>query len=63
MDLGCIEEIKHKIDTGNESFIYMRPRRVPIAMEDKVENMVTELRENGIIRDSNSPWNEPQWFW
>ena len=58
MDLG-LSEIKHQIDTGNASPIALKPRRIPIAVEQEVEVMIQDMLENGIICRSTSPWSFP----
>lgn len=58
MDLGCAD-IRHKIDTGNSRPIALKPRRMPIAVEQDVENMISDMLRHGIIRRSTSPWCFP----
>ena len=58
MDLGKAE-VEHRISTGNSAPIALKYRRVPLGYENKVEAMIQEMLENGLIRESNSPWNFP----
>ena len=58
-DIGLTGMVAHAIDTGNEKPICAPYRRIPLALEEKVDNMIKELEEKGIIRPSVSPWNAP----
>lgn len=58
-DLGECKLLKHKIETGNAKPISMTPRRIPMALEDKVEHMLQDMLKNGVIRESQSPWCAP----
>lgn len=59
MDIGCTPLIHHSIDTGDSPPIAVAPRRIPIALEEKVDKMIEELLKNDIIQPSESPWNAP----
>lgn len=58
-DIGLTTLVSHEIDTGEASPIACQHRRVPIHLEDKVEKMVQDFVDKGIIRPSESPWNAP----
>ena len=58
-DIGLTDVVQHEIDTGLEKPIACPYRRVPMPLEDKVEGMVQDLVNKGIIRPSDSPWNAP----
>ena len=58
-DIGLTGKIAHEIDTRNEKPICTPYRRIPLALEEKVDDMVNELQAKGIIRPSVSPWNAP----
>ena len=58
-DIGLTHLVAHEIDTGGERPIVCQHRRVPIHLEDKVENLIKDLESKGIIRPSESPWNAP----
>jgi hypothetical protein len=58
MDIGC-SNVKHTIDTGDSPPIAWNPRRMPQAVEDKVDDLVVKLLEQQIIRPSESAWNSP----
>jgi hypothetical protein len=59
MDIGCTQLVEHRVDTGDSRPIASAPRRVPVALEEKVDRLVEELLENDIIQPSESPWNAP----
>ena len=58
-DIGRTGLVKHKIDTGNTIPIRQRPRRIPFAREQEVEDMIRDMKENGVIEPSSSPWCSP----
>ena len=55
MDIGCTQLIEHRVDTGDSPPMASAPRRVPVALEEKVDKMVEELLAHNIIRPSESP--------
>ena len=59
MDIGCTKVVEHRIDTGSSPPIAIAPRRIPMALEEKVDKMISDLLENDIIKPSDSPWNAP----
>ena len=58
-DIGLTKLVSHEIDTGKEGPIACQHRRVPIHLEEKVEKMIQDFKDKGIIRPSESPWNAP----
>ena len=58
-DVGEIKKFKHEINTGNNPPIACAPRRVPIHLEDKIENLIDKLQDQKIIRKTTSAWNSP----
>lgn len=58
-DIGFYNGIKHEINTGKSRPMATNPRRIPIAIQDKVDKMIDELKEKEIIRESNSSWCSP----
>ena len=58
-DLGKTELVKHKINTGDNSPIKMAPRRIPLAKQADATRCLQEMKEQGIIKASNSPWSAP----
>ena len=51
-ELGCAKEIAHGIDTGDQKPIKQYPRRVPFALRRKVEEMIQEMLQQGIVEPS-----------
>lgn len=58
-DIGRTGVVQHEIDTGDIMPIRQRPRRVPVAREKEVENMIEEMRRDKVIEPSTSPWCSP----
>ena len=57
-DIGCTKLAKHQIKTVGKP-IALNPRRQPINLEEKINEAVRNLEENGIIRKCKSEWNTP----
>ena len=51
--------VKHRINTGNQAPIQQRQYPVPSIAQEFVKNQVSEMKANGFIRPSNSPWRLP----
>jgi deoxyuridine 5'-triphosphate nucleotidohydrolase len=49
----------HDIDTGSAKPIKKRPYRIPYQYTDWLKIELQKMEENGIIRQSNSPWASP----
>ena len=58
-DIGITDVIEHNIETGAAAPIACRRGRIPIGLEAKVDEMIKDFEEKGIIRPSVSPWNAP----
>ena len=58
-DLGLTHLVEHTIDTANATPVKQRPRRTPLAFAGEEENVIKDLEEKGIIRQSSSPWASP----
>lgn len=58
-DLGFCSLVKHDIVTKPVAPINLKARRVPMALEDKVDEAVNDMLQKGVIRPSTSPWNSP----
>ena len=57
-DIGCTETLEHKIDTKGKP-IMQNPRRQPLHLEQKVDELIQKLEETGIIVRCQSEWNTP----
>lgn len=58
-DLGFCKYLKHEIDIKENSPIQQMKTKVPLNVEDWVDNQVDKLKEMGVIRESTSPWSAP----
>lgn len=61
-NLTFTHEITHEIRTKNENPIYCKIYRYPQIHEKEIERQVKEMLEQGIIKESNSPYNSPLWI-
>ena len=52
-------KVTHHVDTGSEQPIAYKNRRIPNAWQAEVDEQVTEMLKNDIIRPSCSAWNAP----
>ena len=59
MDVGQYTDVQHCISTNVKGPITIPPRRIPIALEETVEEHIRDLLTKGIIRESQSSWNSP----
>ena len=57
-DIGWTRLVKHHIVTKGIP-INIKPWRQPLHLEDKIEETIKNLIDNGIIKKCNSPWNTP----
>ncbi|XP_050315786.1 retrovirus-related Pol polyprotein from transposon 17.6 isoform X1 [Anthonomus grandis grandis] len=55
-------KIKHCIRTTTENPIYTKNYRYPHIHKEEVKTQIKKLLDQGIIRDSISPWNSPLWI-
>jgi len=51
--------VSHSIDILKSQPVQFLTRRIPLALEEKVNKMVDKMLVNNIIRKSNSEWNSP----
>jgi len=58
-DLGHTHLVEHRIDTENAAPIRQPPRRVPLAFAEEEKKLIDQMKEQGIIRKSSSPWSSP----
>lgn len=57
--LESTDATTHKINVSRESPIFTRQYRLPISQKEIVNEEVKKMLKNGIIKESNSPWNSP----
>ena len=59
MDLGKTDVVEHQINTSTKNPISQPLRKLPLAMEPKIEALIENLKASNIIRESSSPWSSP----
>ena len=57
-DVGKTSLTKHKIETLGEP-VLVKPYRLPQHFEEKLDDVIRNFEENGIIEKCSSPWNFP----
>jgi hypothetical protein len=58
-DFGRTDRIFHRIVTGNARPIRQPPRRLPLAKQAEVNDMLEGMKETGMIEESEVPWSSP----
>lgn len=61
-DLTFTHEIKHEIRLTQDNPIYCKIYRYPQVHEQEIERQIGDMLKQGIIRESNSPYNSPLWI-
>ena len=56
-DIGCSKIVKHEICTVPRPPVHVPMRRIPMHLEEQVDQHVEDLLKQNIIRKSQSPWN------
>ena len=56
---GTTDETTHKIDVGDATPIKQPARRVPLKQREEVNVLLEEMRSQGVIEPSQSPWSSP----
>jgi hypothetical protein len=54
-----IEKVYHRIDTGYARAICQPPRRLLLAKQAEVNNTLEDMKRQGVIEESDSPWSSP----
>ena len=57
--LGRTDLVRHEIDTRDARPAKQRARRLPVHMREEASKQVAQLKENGLIEPSTSPWASP----
>ena len=58
-ELGCTNLAKHVIDTGDHRAFKQQPYRTSVVHRNTIGQMVAEMKDQGIIQPSISPWASP----
>lgn len=56
---GNCDIVRHAINLKDPSPIKQVPRRIPFQMRDEVNKIIEEMKEQGVIEESKSPWVSP----
>ncbi|XP_055854500.1 uncharacterized protein LOC129918155 [Episyrphus balteatus] len=56
---GRTQLVQHRIDTGDARPIRQPARRLPLAKQGEVEEMISTMKKDGLIENSKSPWASP----
>lgn len=51
--------MEHVINVKDSSLIKQIPRRIPIHLRKEVDKIIEEMKEQGVIEESQSPWVSP----
>lgn len=58
-DIGLARNAEHKIELKDNGPIQEQTRRIPVALQEKVDEFVEQLLQKNIIQPSLSEWNAP----
>lgn len=56
---GNCEVLEHTIDVRDSKPIKQTPRRVPLHLREEVDRIIEEMKSQGVIEESRSPWVSP----
>jgi len=62
MPLSSTTETTHQIITTDETPIHTKSYRLPQVHREEVHKQIQKMLEDGIIRNSTSPWSSPVWI-
>ena len=58
-ELNSTNLVQHHIETEDVNPIHTHARRIPFALREKVDKMVQDMLDQGVIKNSQSPWASP----
>jgi hypothetical protein len=58
-DYGRTNKVYHRIDMGDVQPILQPPRRIPLAKQVEVKEMLDNMQRHRVIEESESPWSSP----
>ena len=50
---------QHSVDTGDHPPVKQPPSPTPVVHREKIEQMVNDMRKQGVVKLSHSPWASP----
>lgn len=56
---GNCDGVAHEINVNNSNPIKQAPRRIPLQMREEVDTIIEDMRRQGVIEESQSPWASP----
>jgi hypothetical protein len=56
---GRTEKVYHRIDAGDARPIRQPPRRLPLAKQSLINDLLEDMMSQGVIQESHSPWSSP----
>jgi len=56
---GNCKEVEHKITLMDSNPIKQAPRRVPFHFREEVDKIIEDMKQQGVIEESYSPWVSP----
>jgi hypothetical protein len=58
-DYGRTNKVYHRIDMGDARPIRQPQRRIPLAKQVEVRELLGDMPRNGVIEESDCPWSSP----
>lgn len=58
-DIGCTDTVQHRIRLTDNAPVSQQYRRIPPSQFEEVKQHIRKLLENGVIRESTSPFASP----
>ena len=58
-ELGHSNVVQHVIDTGDSTPIKQHPYRTPVVQREKIAELIEQMKRQGIVKPSCSPWASP----
>jgi hypothetical protein len=58
-DCGRTDRVYHRIDNGDAPPIRKPPRRLPLAKQAEVNEMLQDMEGRGVIEETDNPWSLP----
>ncbi|CAL1687614.1 unnamed protein product [Lasius platythorax] len=56
---GNCEVLEHAINVENSKPIKQAPRRIPLHLREEVDRIIQDMKSQGVIEESRSPWTSP----